>query len=159
MKMRTIYRALAFALLVFSAGIPVGATDYVKVSSANGEATYFALSEKPVVTFAADKLVLTTAKQTVEYPLTEFRSFEFTNQTTAIASTKEKATGAVFSFGTSLKGEGLPAGSRVIVYAIGGQVVGSGIVSETGTVDIPLGGKTGAFIVKSSSKTFKFIMK
>ena len=159
MKMRTIYRALAFALLVFSAGLPVGATDYVKVSSANGEATYFALSEKPVVTFAADKLVLTTAKQTVEYPLTEFRSFEFTNQTTAIASTKEKATGAVFSFGTSLKGEGLPAGSRVIVYAIGGQVVGSGIVSETGTVDIPLGGKTGAFIVKSSSKTFKFIKK
>ena len=159
MKIRAIYRVLAFALLVSSVEIPASATDYVKVSSANGEATYFALSEKPVVTFTADKLVLMTAKQTVEYPLTEFRSFEFTNQTTAIASTKAEATGAVFSFGASLKGEGLPAGSRVIVYTIDGQVTGSGIVSETGTVDIPLGEQTGVFIVKSSSKTFKFIKK
>ena len=156
MRIKTTFRALAFTLLLAAAGLPAGAADYVRVQGASGTAVYFALSEKPVVTFAADKLVLKTTTQTVEYPLTEQLSFTFENQATSIELVKS---GAVFTVGASLKGEGLEPGSRVAVYATDGRMVGCAIVSENGSVEIGLGNDSGVFIVKSSSKTFKFIRK
>ena len=151
-------KTLAFSFLAFMAGVPVFAGNYVKVSSESGEATYFALSQKPVVTFTADYLVLTTDEQTVQYPISSYRSFEFADQPTGINSATAESS-AVFSVGSSLKAEGLAAGSVVTVYGVNGQVVGSARASESGSVDIPLHGKTGVFEVKSTSRTFKFIKK
>lgn len=159
MRIKTLFLSLAVTLLASMSTLSASAADYVKVSDKDGKDTYFALSEKPTVTFTSDHLILTAGSQRVEYPLTDFRAFAFANQPTGIGSLDVEDNNAVFTFGNSLKGEGLKAGSQVTVHAINGQLVGSGIVSPNGSVEIPLNGQTGVFVVKSLSKTFKFIRK
>jgi len=159
MRIKTLFLSLAVTLLASMSTLSASAADYVKVSDKDGKDTYFALSEKPTVTFTSDHLILTAGSQRVEYPLTDFRAFAFANQPTGIGSLDVEDNNAVFTFENSLKGEGLKAGSQVTVHAINGQLVGSGIVSPNGSVEIPLNGQTGVFVVKSLSKTFKFIRK
>lgn len=135
------------------------AADYVKVSEKDGKCTYFALSDKPEVVLSEEYLVLKTAKETVNYPLGEMLTFEFSNETTGIDAIGTAGGNVVFTFGASLKGEGLKPGSRVSVYTMNGQTVGSAVADANGAVEIFLNGQTGVFIVKSLTKTFKFIKK
>ena len=159
MRIKTLFLSLAVTLLASMSTLSASAADYVKVSDKDGKDTYFALSEKPTVTFTSTAMILTAGSQTVEYPLTDFRAFAFANQSTGIGTLDAEGNSAVFSFGNSLKGEGLKAGSQVAVYTINGQLVGRATVSQNGSVEIPLDGQTGVFVVKSLSKTFKFIRK
>ena len=77
MKIRTTIRALVVASALFFGSAWAMAANHVKVSGKTGESTFFALADKPTVTFTTNKLVITAGKQAVEYPLNEFRSFEF----------------------------------------------------------------------------------
>ena len=156
MRFKNLFRTFAVTLLLSAAT----AADFVKVTDKAGAATTFALSEKPTVTFTADKLVLKAGSQTVEYPLADMVTFEFADQPTGISTAGGEETYAVFSFSSSsVRGEGLKPGSRVEVYTVNGQLVSSARVSQSGSVEAPLNGQTGVFIVKSSNKTFKFINK
>ena len=159
MRIKTLFLTLAVMLLAFMSTLSASAANYVKVSDKDGKDTYFALSEKPTVTFTSTAMVLTAGSQTIVYPLTDFRAFAFEDDPLSIESLNGEGNNAVFSFGNSLKGEGLKAGSQVAVYTINGQLVGRATVSQSGTVEIPLDGQTGVFVVKSLSKTFKFIRK
>lgn len=161
MKIRTTIRALVCAIALSFGSAWALAADHVKVSGKTGESTYFKLSDKPTVTFTTNKLVIKAGSQTVEYPLTEFRSFEFADPSTngigAVPSQNENQ--AVFSFGEDVRGEGLQPGSRVSIFNVSGQLVVSATVNADGAVSLPLNGQTGVFIVKSTSRTFKFIKK
>ena len=159
MRIKTLFLTLTVTLLASMNALSASAADYVKVSDKDGKDTYFALSEKPTVTFTSTIMILTAGSQRIEYPLTDFRAFAFAEQSTGIGTLDVESSNAVFSFGNSLKGEGLKAGSQVAVYTINGQLVGRSTVSQSGTVEIPLDGQTGVFVVKSLSKTFKFIRK
>ena len=159
MRIKTLFLTLAVMLLAFMSTLSASAAKHVKVSDKDGNDTYFALSEKPTVTFTSTAMVLTAGSQTIVYPLTDFRAFAFEDDPLSIESLNGEGNNAVFSFGNSLKGEGLKAGSQVAVYTINGQLVGRSTVSQSGTVEIPLDGQTGVFVVKSLSKTFKFIRK
>ena len=161
MKIRTTIRALVCAIALSFGSAWALAASHVKVSGKTGESTYFKLSDKPTVTFTTNKLVIKAGSQTVEYPLTEFRSFEFADPSTngigAVPSQNESQ--AVFSFGEDVRGEGLQPGSRVSIFNVSGQLVVSATVNADGAVSLPLNGQTGVFIVKSTSRTFKFIQK
>jgi hypothetical protein len=161
MKIRTTIRALVCAIALSFGSAWALAASHVKVSGKTGESTYFKLSDKPTVTFTTNKLVIKAGSQTVEYPLTEFRSFEFADPSTngigAVPSQNESQ--AVFSFGEDVRGEGLQPGSRVSIFNVSGQLVVSATVNADGAVSLPLNGQTGVFIVKSTSRTFKFIKK
>lgn len=142
-------------LLASLAAMPSFAADYLKVEDGNGTATYFALDEKPVVTFTADNLVLTTAKETIQYPLSDYRSFSFADQTTAIGKTVQNA--VTITIGSTVRAEGLIPGSTVTIVSLDGRLIGRATVSKNGQAEISLQGNTGIFIFKSTSKTFKFI--
>ena len=157
MRKRTFLRAFATVVLLATANLVAFAADYVKVSDSDGKATFFALSEKPVVTFNSTSLVLTTTSQVVEYPLVSYRSFEFVNESAGVESTNVET--AKFSFGNTLKGEGLPPGSKLAVFSIDGKLLASTVVANNGTAEIEISSFAGVLIVKSSSKTFKFIKK
>ena len=159
MRIKTLFRTLAVTLLASMTSISVSAAKHVKVSDKDGNDNYFALSEKPTDTFTPTGMVLTAGSQTIEQPLTDFRAFAFADDPTGIGTLDAESNNAVFSFGNSLKGEGLKVGSQVAVYTINGQLVGRSTVSQSGSVEIPLDGQTGVFVVKSLSKTFKFIRK
>lgn len=161
MKIRTTIRALVFTLALSFGSAWAMAASHVKVSGKTGESTFFALNDKPTVTFTANKLVITAGNKTVEYSLNEFRSFEFADPSSTGIGTASSPneSEAVFSFGQSVHGEGLQPGSRVSIFNVSGQLVVSATVNADGSVDLPLNGQTGVFIVKSTSRTFKFIQK
>ncbi len=161
MKIRTTIRALVLVSALFFGSAWAIAANHVKVSGKTGESTFFALADKPTVTFTTNKLVITAGKQTVEYPLNEFRSFEFADPSSTGIDTAPSSneSQAVFSFDQSVHGEGLQPGSRVSIFNVSGQLVVSATVNTDGSVDLPLNGQTGVFIVKSTSRTFKFIQK
>ena len=112
MRIKTLFLSLAVTLLASMSTLSASAADYVKVSDKDGKDTYFALSEKPAVTFTSTAMILTAGSQRIEYPLTDFRAFAFANQPTGIGTLDVESNNAVFSFGNSLKGEGLKAGSQ-----------------------------------------------
>ena len=79
--------------------LSASAADHVKVSDKDGNNTYFALSEKPTVTFTSTAMVLTAGSQTVEYPLTELPCFCLEDDPTGIGTLDAESNNAVFSFG------------------------------------------------------------
>ncbi|GAB6983187.1 hypothetical protein JCM15908A_15620 [Prevotella dentasini JCM 15908] len=157
--MKSIFRAIALTLLTTAASVSALAADYVKVSGKDGKATYFALSAQPKVTFEGSELVLTAGQETVNYPLTDVLTFEFADETAGIGSASANGGNVVFRLGSSVRGEGLQPGSRVVVYGVNGQTIGAAVADANGSVEISLSGQTGVFIVKSLTKTFKFIRK
>lgn len=103
---------------------------------------------------------MTAGNDVVEYPITDYRSFTLTddNESTAVTKVNDDAPKAIISSDGTLHGEGLKAGSRVSIYTINGESVGSATASATGTVDIPLNGR-GVYIVRTPEKSFKIIKK
>ena len=153
--MKKVLRTLTLALLALFASTTVRAADHVKVSEKDGKTTIFALSDDPTVTFTATDLVITAGTKTVNFPLT----FEIITESTAIQTAPNASRDVRFTLDNSVKGEGLQPGSTVAVYRIDGQTVGTATVNSNGSVEIPLNGLRGIFIVKSSTKSFKFIKK
>lgn len=153
---------IAIAALLSMTSLTANAADYVTVSDKAGNKVSFALTAKPTVTFTDESLVITAGEQTVEYPRADYRIFTLTDDdqtTTAIEKVNDNnGSNVVFTFADGVHGEGLKAGSRVMVFSINGQLVGSANASANGSVDIPLQGN-GVYIVKSATKSFKFIRK
>ncbi|MDD6552535.1 MAG: T9SS C-terminal target domain-containing protein [Prevotellaceae bacterium] len=154
--MKEIVKKSALFLLAAAASLNSLADSCLKVEDANGTATYFSLSDKPVITFTTDNLVLTTSKETIEYPITAYRSFSFVDETTGIRTVTSPGAVSV-TIGNSVSAEGLEAGSSVTIVSLSGEVIGHATVDRNGRVDIPLNGRTGIFIFHSTSRTFKFI--
>lgn len=147
--------ALAFALL---SSLAAEAADYLTVTDANGDKTSFALSEKPTVSFTATSLHLVAGEQTIDYPLTEYRSFTLTDQASGVGSL-ETVANPLFEIGETLRGSGLVPASTVALYNLNGQLVREARVSAKGTMSLPLNDLKGVIVVKSSNKSFKFIKK
>ena len=95
----------------------------------------------------------------MNFPLTEGLTFEIITESTVIQTAPNASRDVRFTLDNSVKGEGLQPGSTVAVYRIDGQTVGTATVNSNGSVEIPLNGLRGIFIVKSSTKSFKFIKK
>ena len=158
-KKSRVVRLFACTLLAFCTSLGAWAIDHVKVVDANGAATYFKLAEKPVVSFSATSLVLTTTQGTVEYPIADYRSFEFADPTDGINPAETTFGTPIFSFGETLSGEQLQPGTPVVVYESTGRIVGKQNADAQGRVAISLGNTAGIFIVKTPTKSFKFIKK
>lgn len=151
---------MALSLLPFSTRI--SAANYVKITDSTGQSVTFALSEKPKVTITATNLAITTANDTLYYPLTQYRKFELTdNETTAISTpTGSNGNNIVVKMGQgTLLFEGLKPGSGVAVYNVGGSLTGSAKASSNGNATLNLNGQKGIIIVKTNNKTFKFLNK
>ncbi len=151
---------MALSLLPFSTKI--SAANYVKITDSTGQSVTFALSEKPKVTITATNLAITTANDTLYYPLTQYRKFELTdNETTAISTpTESNGSNIVVKMGQgTLLFEGLKPGSGVAVYNVGGSLTGSAKASSNGNATLNLNGQKGIIIVKTNNKTFKFLNK
>jgi len=98
MRIKTLFLTLAVTLLASMTSISVYAAKHVKVSDKDGNNTYFALSDKPTVTFTSTAMVLTAGSQTIEYPLTDFRAFAFEDDPLSIESLNGEGNNAVFSY-------------------------------------------------------------
>ena len=140
--------------------IALHAASYLTVTDSNGSKTSFELSQKPAISFTYNSLRLVAGEQTIDYPLTEYRSFTLTDDNeTGSSATKQLKASPLFSFGNTLRGSGLEPNSTVALYSVSGQLLKQSRVSANGTVSIPLEGLKGVVVVKAANKSFKFIKK
>lgn len=113
----------------------------LNVHQKSGGAVSYAFSEKPVVTYSGDNLVLKTAKVEVEYPLGNLEKLTFG---TAEADAINQVTTE------------LPSERVTHIYDMGGALVKSVDVSLPLSTD---GLKPGVYVIKNGKSTYKIIKK
>lgn len=157
-------KALMLAVVVLFASAQSFASNYLRVTTVDNASQTFALSDYPSVTVGTSSLVITAGTQRVEFPLSNFVSFDLTEDGTVTGINKavvadKSGLNPVFSFDEAVNGNGLEVGSVLSVYSIDGRLVGSAKVSESGSVSIPFNAEKGIFVVKGKGISFKFIKK
>ena len=97
----------------------------IVVFQQDGEVAKFGFSEKPVVTYVGDNLVLTTTQTTVQYPIYMLKkiSFDVDLETTDAIEQVKADVQFSFSGGTLTVRDGEPY-SYVYIYNLKGMKVG-----------------------------------
>ncbi|MBR3111089.1 MAG: hypothetical protein IKH35_07875 [Prevotella sp.] len=133
------------------------AQNAVAVYQQDGTVAKFGFSEKPVVTYVGDNLVLTTTKTTVEYPIYQLKKISFDVEDVADAIPVVKAD-VQFSFhGETLTISGDEPYSHVYIYNLKGMAVGHYQLDGQGNTTINVSGLSrNLYVVKAKSFTFKF---
>ena len=155
------YKACILARLLIKKGAEVQVVMTPSAKEFITPLTLATLTQKPVVSFTTSSLRLVAGNDTIDYPLSQYRSFALTddNETTAVNTIKAATSGHVFTLGETLQAKGLEPYSTVAIYTISGQQVRQAKAGADGAVSIPLNGLKGVMVVKTSTKSFKFIKR
>ncbi len=79
-------KRIIFLLLLISGVLPTTAQNVLNVQSKTGAIVSYFFSDKPVVTFRDDILVLKTDKVSVEYPLSDLAELNFGDMESSVES-------------------------------------------------------------------------
>ena len=130
----------------------------IVVYQKDGQVAKFAFSEKPVVTYSGNNLVLTTTKTAVHYPIYMLQKVVIDVSDEIINDVEEVKREAQFRFkGGMLIISGGDPGSTVYIYDIKGVKAGQYVLDGEGCATLPLQhlGQQ-LYIVKTTRFTFKF---
>ena len=136
------------------------AQNAVSIYQIDGKVSTFAFSEKPVVIYSGNDLVMTTTKTSVQYPIYLIQKIEFQEEwfaPTDIKPTIEEAD-VKFSFqgGVITISGGVP-NSEVFIYNIKGLKVRQYRLDEQGNTSISTTNlDKDIYIVKTKNISFKF---
>lgn len=141
--------------MLLAGSLGAGAQNAITIHQRDGQVASFAFSEKPVVTYADNQLVITTTKTSVQYPLYMLQKIGFQlTDATAIEQVKSEAKFR-FTDGTLYICGGTP-GSQVYIYNMSGMTEGQYRIDDAGNAVIALQRLSkGHYIVKTSRFTFK----
>lgn len=145
-----------YTTLLLACSLMAGAQNAISIHQKDGKVANFAFSEKPVVTYADNQLVITTTKTSVQYPLYLLQKIDFElTDATAIEQVKPDAKFR-FTDGTLYITGGDP-GSQVVIYDLRGMTEGQYRIDDAGNAVISLQSLSkGLYIVKTNHFTFKF---
>lgn len=145
-----------YTTLLLACSLMAGAQNAISIHQKDGKVANFAFSEKPVVTYADNQLVITTTKTSVQYPLYLLQKIDFElTDATAIEQVKPDAKFR-FTDGTLYITGGAP-GSQVVIYDMRGMTEGQYRIDDAGNAVISLQSLSkGLYIVKTNHFTFKF---
>ena len=145
-----------YTTLLLACSLMAGAQNAISIHQKDGKVANFAFSEKPIVTYADNQLVITTTKTSVQYPLYLLQKIDFAlSETTAVEQVKPDAKFR-FTDGTLYISGGTP-GSQVYIYNMSGMTEGQYRIDDAGNAVISLQSLSkGLYIVKTSRFTFKF---
>ena len=154
-------RNLFTLLLLWLTAAGAWAQNTIVVCQNDGTMARFAFTEKPVVTYSAGELVMTTNKTSVQYPINLLRKIYFDVDDTASGVEEVKdfqPKDVQFSFRDGdLVVSGGKAGAVVNIYRLNGALVGQFRLDGNGSVTIPTGSLSkGLYIVKTKQVSFKF---
>lgn len=145
-----------YTTLLLACSLMAGAQNAISIHQKDGKVANFAFSEKPVVTYADNQLVITTTKTSVQYPLYLLQKIDF--ELTDATSVEQVKPDAKFRFtdGTLYITGGDP-GSQVVIYNMQGMTAGQYRIDDAGNAVISLQSLSkGLYIVKTNHFTFKF---
>ena len=145
-----------YTTLLLACSLMAGAQNAISIHQKDGKVANFAFSEKPIVTYADNQLVITTTKTSVQYPLYLLQKIDFSlSDATAIEQVKPDAKFR-FTDGTLYITGGDP-GSLVYIYSMRGTTEGHYRIDDAGNAVISLQSLSkGHYIVKTNHFTFKF---
>ena len=145
-----------YTTLLLACSLMAGAQNAISIHQKDGKVANFAFSEKPIVTYADNQLVITTTKTSVQYPLYMLQKIGFQlTDATAIEQVKPDAKFR-FTDGTLYISGGDP-GSQVVIYDMRGMTAGQYRIDDAGNAVISLQSLSkGLYIVKTNHFTFKF---
>ena len=145
-----------YTILLLACSLMAGAQNAISIHQKDGKVANFAFSEKPVVTYADNQLVITTTKTSVQYPLYLLQKIDFElTDATAVEQVKPDAKFR-FTDGTLYITGGDP-GSQVVIYDMRGMTEGQYRIDDAGNAVISLQSLSkGLYIVKTNHFTFKF---
>ena len=145
-----------YTTLLLACSLMAGAQNAISIHQKDGKVANFAFSEKPIVTYADNQLVITTTKTSVQYPLYLLQKIDFElTDATAVEQVKPDAKFR-FTDGTLYITGGAP-GSQVVIYDMRGMTEGQYRIDDAGNAVISLQSLSkGLYIVKTNHFTFKF---
>lgn len=156
MKTRNLFILLLFWLTAAGAW----AQNAIVVCQNDGTMAKFAFTEKPVVTYSAGELVMTTNKTSVQYPMNRLLKiyFDVAEVPDGIDVEVTQPEDVQFAFRDGvLVVSGGEAGAIVNLYRLDGVSAGQFRLDGNGTVTIPTGSLSkGLYIVKTKQVSFKF---
>lgn len=153
-----LFMRLLYAFLLTVISTMTYAQNAIAVYQKDGQVAKFAFTEKPVLTYSGNDLVLTTTKTTVQYPIYMLQKVAVDLSDDFINDIKEVKLEAQFRFeGETLIISGGEPGSPVYLYNTKGIMVGQHRLDGDGHAAIPLQGMDKSlYIVKTTRFTFKF---
>ena len=117
----------------------------------------FLFTDKPVITYTAESLVMTTEKATAEFPFADVKRLSFDGDITVVSVAEAKTDSRLISVtadGAELSG--FEAGTAVLVYDVMGHLVATCKTAADGALSISLAGyPTGVYIIKAEKSTLK----
>ena len=153
-------RKLFTLLLLWLTASGAWAQNAIVVCQKDGTVARFAFTEKPVVTYSAGELVMTTNKTSVQYPMNRLLKiyFDVAEVPDGIDVEVTQPEDVQFAFRDgALVVSGGEAGAAVNLYRLNGVAAGQFRLDGNGTVTIPTGSLSkGLYIVKTKQISFKF---
>ncbi|MBR1807834.1 MAG: hypothetical protein IJ776_00390 [Paludibacteraceae bacterium] len=146
--------------LLFLLPVAMTATEQnvVAVYPQSGDAVLFAFSTKPVLSYTATDLVMTTDNGSVQYPLNSLRKVAF-EKADIPADADDMELPQIFSFrdGQIIIEGGVP-GSPVNIYTVQGHLAAQHRLDSNGNGTISTSGYRGtAYILTTGKITLKFM--
>ena len=124
----------------------------------DGQVARFSFTEKPVVTYANNEVVLTTTKTSVQYPIYRLQKIGFDIDWNTTDLKEVKVAEACFHFqGDALCISGDTPSSPVLLFNVKGELVKRYKTDHQGCATIPLQQlRRDLYIVKTNRLSFKF---
>ena len=151
--------SLIFSLLCF--GLSLQAETNLVVWKKDGSKVAFALSEKPIVTFSENSLMINTTTVSVSYDLEDMAKFTYEDPNEEGIRNIENDKESSFKFdGEMLLFPSLKAGSKVAIHNLGGVLVFSRTIEAAGDYSFPLSHlDKGVYVVSVDGLTFKIVKR
>lgn len=146
-------------LFFFPAQLFAGDVGTLVVNLRDGTSASFALSDKPRITFSGASMSIVSAGSDAEFVRTDVKNYVFNDLATSIDNALEgEATVLADACGVTLSG--LPCGTPVAVYSVGGQCVARDSADNDGRCTLSFGDlPRGIYIINYNSTTIKYLKK
>ena len=149
---------LTASVISMRSATPEDVQNAIAIYQKDGKVAKFSFTEKPVITYSGNELVLTTTKTTVQYPVALLQKIAVDVSDELFTDVKEVQSEAQFCFqGGTLSISGGEPGSAVFIYDISGIEVGQYKLDSKGCATLSLQHlESKLYIVKTTRFTFKF---
>ena len=149
---------LVLFMLLF--GISVKAETSLVVWKKDGSKIAFALSERPVVTFGENALMINSTTVSVSYDLESMAKFTYENIDDSGIKNIENDKASSFKFdGEMLLFPSLKAGSTVSIHSLSGVLVFNRTIESAGDYSLPLTNlDKGVYLVSVDGLTYKIVL-
>ena len=152
-----------FSLILFLLcfGLTLQAETNLVVWKKDGSKVAFALTEKPIVTFSENSLMINSTTVSVNYDLEDMAKFTYEDSESQGIKNIENDKESSFKFdGEMLLFPSLKAGSKVAIHNLGGVLVFARTIEAAGDYSFPISHlDKGVYVVSVDGLTYKIVKR